>query len=313
MAALTVFEAGKSAYNPKFNQRSFIFSHNLAGNPLFERPRLVELAKRGLAERGPSSLHWMTSEAPVEAKWNIPAFTQKEKVTEAIANLETAKSWVLLYSVQRDPAYRALLDTVMREIEIVTELQCSEITWQDAYIFMASPYSVTPYHIDHEATFLFQMYGDRLANIWNANDGSVLTDPEIESYYVGDLGAATYKPENQSKADVYELSPGKGVHHPVRAPHWFKNGDTCSVALGVHFCMRKYDHQAKVYQVNHFLRRYGLNPTPPGKSAWRDRVKTSTLSVLSKRNPQTKNELLRSGINRMSRPLNLMQKLKRKR
>jgi len=93
----------------------------------------------------------------------------------------------------------------------------------------------------------------------------------------------------------------------------FKNGDTFSIALGVYFCMRKYDQQAKVYQVNRLLRRYGLNPTPPGQSAWRDRVKTSTLSVLSKRNPQTKNELLRSGINRMSRPLNLRQKLKRKR
>ena len=311
MVALTIFEAGKSAYNPKFNQTSFSFSHNLAGNPLFERPRLIELAKRGLAERGPGSLHWMTSEAPVDAKWNVPVFTQKEKVAEAIANLETAKSWVLLLDVQRDPEYRALLDRVMSEIE--TELPRSEITWQEAYIFMASPHSVTPYHIDHSATFLFQIHGERLANIWNGNDGSVLTDPEIENYYVGDLGAATYKPENQSKADVYELSPGKGVHHPVRAPHWFKNGDTFSIAFGVHFFIRRHDQQAKVYQINHLLRGYGLNPTPPGQSAWRDGVKTSTLSVLSKRNPQTKNELLRSGINRMRRPLNLMQKLKRKR
>ncbi len=41
--------------------------------------------------------------------------------------------------------------------EILADTGCSreDVTWEDAYIFLASPNAVTPYHIDHEATFLF--------------------------------------------------------------------------------------------------------------------------------------------------------------
>jgi len=304
---IEIFES-ESSFCREFNQTSFLFSHNLAGNPLFSLPRLAELAKTLLADGRSRNVRWQISDVPVDAKWNAPLYKQQEKLTEAIANLEKSGSWVLLYSVQRDPEYRALLDQVMGDIETITSLERDQITWQDAYIFMASPASVTPYHIDHEATFLFQVHGDRQANIWNADDRSVLSEVEIERYYMGDLGAANYKPESQNKANVYALSAGKGVHHPTRAPHWFKNGSAYSVALGVHFCLRDCDRQVPVYQINYCLRQFGLNPTPPGQSIWRDQVKRSVVNLFAKRVPKSKDELLRSGIRRLTYPLDLVRK-----
>jgi hypothetical protein len=303
MSASRIFNPEQPFLGRDFNRVSFQFAHTLANHSLFERNRLIELARSGLTQHGSRSVRWQTSDASVNAGWRVPLYEQVDQVTEAIANLHRSNSWVLLYSVQRDPEFRALLNQVMAEIQSFTRLQQAEITWQDAYVFLASPNSITPYHIDHEATFLFQIVGNRLAHIWDPNDRSILTDAEIERYYIGDMNAATYRVENQTKAKVYELSAGNGVHHPVRAPHWFKNGETHSIALGVHFCIRSFDQQAKIYQFNHCLRQLGLRPTTPGQAPWRDHMKVTTLSVLSKRHPKDKNELLRSGINRIKNPL----------
>jgi hypothetical protein len=307
-----VFSAPSQEYRDKFNRTSFHFSHNLSGNELFELPRLAALANKLLAERGPASVRWQISDVPVDKKWaDVPLNKQQEKVAEAISHMNESGSWVLLYSVQNDPAYAALLDRVFGELEGVTGVSLAgKVTWKDAYIFIASPGSVTPYHIDHEATFLFQVHGRRVANIWDPNDRTNLTDREIEEYYIGDLGAANYRHENQQRAKVYDLVAGTGVHHPMLAPHWFKNGGEYSVALGVHFCLRDADQTARVYQVNHYLRRMGFQPSAPGESASKDAIKKFAVGLFSKRNPKNKFELLRSGIRRMVAPLDWAKKLK---
>ncbi len=286
----------------RFNNRSFQFNHNLAGNPLFSLPRLEQLAKRLLEDRTRRNVRWQSSDSPVDAGWNVPTKTELESLDQAIAGLGDSNSWILLYSVQRDPEYRSLLDDLMAEIISLTGVRAESITWQDAYIFMASPHSVTPYHIDHEATFLFQIHGAREANIWSAKDTAILPDREIERYYMGDLNAAVYKAERHNSADFYDLRSGTGVHHPSRAAHSFRNGGEYSIALGVHFCMRDIDREAAIYQVNSLLRMAGLEPTPPGQSAWRDSLKASLINAFAKRNPKDKNELLRSGIRRLAWP-----------
>lgn len=307
-----VFAAPTAEHRAKFNRTSFQFSHHLAGDELFELPRLATLANKLLAEGGPSSVRWQIGDIPVDTKWaDVPLSGQQDKVAEAISQLSESGSWVLLYSVQNDPAYAALLDCILEEIGRITELNLAEeMTWKDAYIFIASPGSVTPYHIDHEATFLFQVHGQRVANIWEPDDRSVLTDQEIEEYYIGDLGAANYRETNQERAKVYDLAAGTGVHHPMLSPHCFKNGSEYSVALGVHFCLRDADCRARIYQVNHYLRRLGLKPSAPGTSAWKDNAKIFAVGLFSKKNPKNKFDLLRSGIRRMLAPLELARKIK---
>ncbi len=293
----------------QFNKHPFSFTHNLAGHSLFALPRLKKLAAFLMQQDGDRTVRWQTSNAPIESGWKI-SYEDMSGLSEAIESIEQSGSWVLLYSVQRDPEYRALLDQLMAEIIAATGVSHDEITWEDAYIFMSSPQSLTPYHIDHEATFLFQVHGSRRARIWDANDRDVLSDLEIESYYAGDFSAATYRPENDSKAYVFALTPGKGVHHPCRAPHSFNNGEVYSVALGVHFCIRSVDRQAGAYQINHYLRQLGLNPKSPGTSRWQDNIKMSTISALSSRNPANKDELLRSGIRRLTYPIKVLRDLK---
>lgn len=310
-----VFDGDRAEFRERYNRKSFQFRHQLVGHPLFELPRLATLAETLLQKEGPTSVKWAGSNAAINMRWSeMPRQEHRQKITEAIADLERSGSWLLLYRAQTDPEYRALMDQVITEIgELAGVPLADEITWRDAYVFMASPFSVTPYHVDHESTFLFQMHGQREANIWDRDDRSVLTEPEIEDYYAGNLSAAKYKEQNQAKASVYSMVAGTGVHHPVLAPHAFKNGPTYSVALGVHFCLKDWDQRARIYQVNAVLRRLFLRPVPPGRSSWRDAAKIQTLGVLSKRKPKTKYELIRSGFMRLTFPLQMARSLKQRR
>ena len=240
----------------------------------------------------------------MDAKWShLPPSEQVASVSDAIQNLDKSGSWVVLYRVQNDPEYSAILEQALDDIEeMIGEPLRPEITWKDSYIFMGSPHAVTPYHIDHETAFLMQVHGNRLAHLWDQKDRSVLTEKELENYYTGDLGAGTYVEANQPKAYVYNMDAGKGVHHPVLAPHYYKNGDTYSVACGVHLCLREADQRGRAYQVNALLRKLGLNPTPVGQSPWKDNLKIRALNLLDDKHPKTKYALIRSGYKRIKNP-----------
>ncbi len=216
-----IIEGDTSDFHKKFNRSPFMFTHHLGDHPLFEIPRLVELASTILksekeSHRKPTlspddlipfdGVFFGTGKVKARMKWGDMIAKEKETLLEQMSNIQESDSWLLLYSVQRDPEYKALLHQVVDELEELTGIPLrKDITTLDAYIFVASPHSITPYHIDHESTFLFQIHGERDANLFNQYENSILTDQELEEFYVGDLSAANYREEYQSKAYVYEM------------------------------------------------------------------------------------------------------------
>ena len=307
-----IIEPAGTRFRDDFDHNHFIFNHNLATSPLFTLPRLTELAEQLLKIEGSSAIRWKNSEAAVDAKWGQkPPSEQIASVTEAIRNLDKSGSWVVLYRVQQVPEYSAVLEQALDEIEEMTGRPLrSELTWKDSYIFMASPRATTPYHIDHECACLLQVHGDRIAQLWDQKDRSVLSELEIEEYYMGDIGSANYSQKKLDKATTYHMNAGTGVHHPSLAPHAYQNGDTYSVACGIHLCKKDIDRKARAWQANAFLRRFGVKPTPPGISPLRDKVKMSAVRVLDKKNPKTKFDLIRSGAVRLRTPFTLVNKLR---
>jgi hypothetical protein len=290
-------------FREKFNRLHFEFEHSLAGHPLFEIHRLAELAKF-LEER----VVCTPSYNLVKQKWSSkPMITQTSEKIDRITNIASSSSSLMITRCQDDPEYKLLLNQIISELENSTEFPLKqEISWVDAYIFVTSPNAITPYHLDHESNFLMQIQGEKDVNVFDPFNRSIVTDSELEHYYIGDRENVYYKPEFQHTAGVYHLVPGVGVHHPSRAPHWVKNGDRVSVSLSINFCLRSLDREAKIYQINHYQRKiFKIEPIAPGKSGWRDTLKFSLLSLLSKRKPANKDELLRSGIKRVTAPFRL--------
>lgn len=296
-----IFNHSTGEFAAAFNRTPFQLSHNLGDHPLFEISRIADLAKQIWAQ-GDGNITFHIGEKRVDEKWEtIPR--KRLSVIDAISNIKTSSSWILIKSIQHVPEYNEILKKGMEELEeLVGDHLGRKITWLDAYLFIASPCAMTPYHIDAESTFLMQIHGEKDYNVFDPNDRSVLTEREIEDYYVGNLSAATYKEECQNKACVIHMKPGVGLHQPARAPHWVKNGDEFSITLSFLFLTREYTMQARVFQANHYMRKLGVSPTQPGKSAVRDGIKKFLLGNLWHK-PKNKYELLRYGLDKYRIPI----------
>jgi len=305
-----IFNHSAAEFSDDFNRLPFQLSHNLADHPLFDLARIEQLAERIWSEGG-GDVTFHVAEKPIDGKWE-DVRRQRRSLLDAIANIQTSDSWILIKGIQKVPEYDAILRKGIDELdEIVGDHLKEKIAWLDAYLFIASPHAVTPYHIDGESTFLMQVHGEKDYNIIDPNDRSIITDVEIENYYVGDLSAARFKDECPDKAFVIHMKPGVGLHQPARSPHWVTNGDEFSVTLSFLFLTHEYTMHARVFQANHYLRKLGFSPVGPGRSAVRDSVKKVMFGNLWHK-PRNKYELLRYGHDKYKAPMNLLRKIARR-
>jgi hypothetical protein len=270
-----LLEVDDQTFRAQFNQSCFMVSHQLAGHPLFEFDRLFQLLKK--ADK--SKLIWDMGDIKVNQKWNeIKAGNLS--VEEAFSRIENSGAWMTFPSIQRDPEYKALLDDYLAEVEDRCSMDSKRyFKFKDAIIFVASPRRVTTYHIDRECSFLLQIRGDKTIYIHDKSDRTVLTEEELEQYWTVNNNSATFKEQYQDRAKACHLAPGIGVHLPVGAPHWVKNGDNVSISLNIN--MHFHDmYRGNIYRANHYLRKAGLNPTPPGQSKAKDAIKGRVMHCL---------------------------------
>lgn len=259
-------------FRTKFDEYSFAFRHKLAGHPVFELGRLMELAQETQNTR-PADLYYDAGTIDVNQRWDRtpkPEFSARD----AIQRIEHCGAWIVLKRADKNAEYAAVLKECMAELQEFTGLNLDRVMKvQEVILFITSPNRVTTYHIDRECSLLLQIQGDKHISIFDRNDREVLSEEEIERFWSVDHNAPRYKPELQNHATVYEMRPGIGVHIPVNAPHWVQNGDNISISLNVNFQYRD-TMRANLYRLNFLLRRMGLQPTPPGASPAKDKVKS---------------------------------------
>jgi hypothetical protein len=180
---------------------------------------------------------------------------------------------MMLKNVERDPDYRDLLHACLREVEALGHPCTRHAYSREGFVFLSSPGAVTPYHMDPEVNFLMQIRGRKVMHVLPGSDRSVLSEQEVERFYAGAHDTLDFKEEAQARAAVFALGPGDAVHVPVNDPHWVQNGAEVSVSFSITLQTRATRRRGTVYAVNHHLRRWGLNPTPFGRSPLRDAVK----------------------------------------
>ena len=258
------------------NREAFRITHSLAGNPLFRVETLLEVAKQ--AARRPGDLYLDAGDVSVTDKWgHIPI--PDRPVEEIMRRIETAGAWIILKHVEQGPGY----DAVIREFEqFVREVAGPEtsrlLSSPEMLVLVTSPKRVTPFHFDAEVNFLVQIQGEKDVWICDPNDRAAVTHEEIERYYAVNHNAGTFKPGLEQRARHFHLGAGEGVHIPTHAGHWVNNGDAVSVSLSLNFELPPSMYR-DVYRVNHRLRRFGLQPRPPGQAPLTDRMKATAAAV----------------------------------
>ncbi|HUY12933.1 MAG TPA: transcriptional regulator [Terriglobia bacterium] len=267
--------ADPEQFREKFNEKSFEVSHYLATHPLFQLPKLMELADRTLKTR-PRDLHYDAGNVRVDQRWDEIA-KSPFSAQEALQRVENCGAWFVFSSAQRDSEYRVLLDRGLAEIKALSGPEIdSQIMVEDIIIFVTSPKRITTYHIDRECNFLLQIRGTKTLHVFDREDREVLPEEELEKFWAADFNAAVYKPHLQHRATSYKLRPGMGVHIPVNCPHWVENDDNVSISLSVNFQFKD-PLRANAYRANFLLRKLGVHPTPPGQSPVLDTVKSYTI------------------------------------
>jgi hypothetical protein len=261
-----------------FNRRPFLFRHNRSRHPLFELPRLVELSKE-LHDR---FVEFNAGKIPISLpNWeNTPCTGLSAEGT--ILNADTVCSWMVLKRAEQNPDYAKLLNACLEEIQLLSEPIEPGMCEREAAIFVSSPSSITPYHIDHEINFLLQLRGNKTISVFSAGDRAVLSERQLEHHFSGPAihRNISFLESYQDRATVFDLREGFGLHIPTTAPHWVKNGEQVSVSLSVSFKTRASLRRGNVYRMNAMLRRLGVSPTPWNQSPARDLLKHEAYRVL---------------------------------
>jgi hypothetical protein len=263
-------EAGKS-FRAKFDAEPFLFRHRLSEEPRFELERI-----RALARRLPGKISF-SGDLDVRNGFRQPGGRGKS-FEEALDGLEKGQSWIILKKIHRDAEYASLLRDCLSEVEALTHRRLEPlIESRTMSLILSSPGQVTPYHIDADCNFLFQIRGCKTFYVFNGRDRDILPEKEEEDFWAGELNAAQYREENQAKAWSFAMKPGNGVHVPVIFPHWVKNDDNLSVSLSINFRFLG-RLRGDVYRTNHLMRKLGLRPRPVGESRLADSLKMMIMS-----------------------------------
>lgn len=263
-----LLELDADIFSRDFNRAPFTISHRLTDHPLFSLPRLIELARR----LPPENVEYNAGNIPVNLDPDKTPHTGLS-VEETIRRIEDCRSWMVLKFVESDPEYRALLDQCLDEVQSLSEAVTPGMCRREGFIFITSPGSVTPFHMDPEHNFLLQIRGKKTVNIFDVTDRSLLSEEELENYMTAKHRNMLYREEFQQKARVFELSPGEGLHFPLTAPHWVKNGDEVSISFSITFRSHFSERRSCIYTVNSYMRRKGLAPAPFGRSHLKDSAK----------------------------------------
>jgi len=289
-ASRRIIDCDREVFTQNFNRLPHEVQHTLADNPLFQLSALATLAHRIAARENPhhpkGDAHFDLGPGGVNLHDGANVDTGR-----LVREIENGQAWVILKHVEREPDYREIAEICLRNIFDLTGMKIlKNIKWFEASLFITSPNRVTNYHVDRECSWLLQIHGEKDFHLFDRADKDVLSDDELEQFWAVDNLAPTYKPEYESRAMVYRLRPGIGVHSPVNTPHWLQNRNNVSVSLNINF--QFHDHVwANLFRANYYLRRAGLSPATPGKHAAADRIKSRIYTAIRKMQDSEKDRL----------------------
>jgi hypothetical protein len=279
-----LLDLDEQLFRSDFDRRPFKITHHLVGHPLFQFPRLIELA-RSLGHpilyfRGDHSVN-QAGEGSNEKRTFVDRNLARPDLSpvEVLAQIESCRAWMQLRDVGADPAYAELLRQIIEEFKGPSELVATGLSAPRADIFVSSPGSTTPFHLDEEHNFLLQIRGSKKLSIANGFDPAVLDPERLRAYFQGGGELAPYSEHLEQHSVHVDLRPDEGVHIPPCHPHWVQNGNEVSISLGILWFSDVTARRRHLYRVNNWLERVGLHPGPPGDSRFSDSIKALPLAM----------------------------------
>lgn len=251
--ATTFPRAARETFATAYPDRPVRLTHNLAGHALLNLDALAVLAERMPA----ASVEHNLGKLPLGIR---PEDTPSNGLTlgETIRTIEGNGSWAVLKNVERDPTYAALLDAALAELEPFVVAETGPMLHREAFIFLSSPGSVTPFHMDPEHNILLQIRGTKVMTVFPARDEELVPAQKSEEFHDGGHRNLVWQDGFKDRGTAFPLAPGDAVHVPVKAPHFVENGPSVSVSLSVTWRSERSVAEGELHGLNRRLRKRGL-------------------------------------------------------
>ena len=251
--------------------------HHLADHPLLTIDQLAEAAIR----QDPKYVRFHDGERKFETSFGgiLCMDPGRKALRRAIDGLGTARVFVQINRLYLDPLYRPLIDTFLDEVDALLPPRERGLVRRDASAFLASPASVTPFHMDHEQNVLCHLRGPKTIHVWDGRDSTIVPMRAQEEFY----GASTplpYRPEVEERSQVFRLAGGDGVFMPMGCPHAIQTGAEITATFSMLFNTRASAAKIETFMANYALRRLGLSPSFVGRKPIRDEVKRRAYHAL---------------------------------
>lgn len=202
---------------------------------------------------------------------------------ELVYSVVKSKTWLFLRNLEYIPRYKDFMESMISRL-----IECGGGRLKDylnpmSFIFISSPHSVTPFHIDPEHNFLFQISGGtKKVLVNNSFIKQIISETEIEEFYADEVGfCLNFNKNYTSFLDTIDLAPGKGVYIPVTSSHMVLNGDNVSISYSLTFRTKMSERHRKVHLVNRALRLLGFTPKTYGVPGISDSLKYQFFPLLN--------------------------------
>jgi hypothetical protein len=239
-------------------------THHFSNHPLLDPSQLVELGKRlELVGRVRTHTNAVTAGTPFN---HAPSLHPNNKpADETLRNIKDAGAWMSLLNVQTDDLYRTLVDEVLDSVKPDLDRVDPGMCYRGGWIFVTSPKTVTPFHMDHEHNFILQIRGKKRLYVWEPDDTIAVSDQAREMFHhTRSRDLIVWREELRQRAHVFDLEPGMGAFMPTTSPHMVENGDGPSITASFTFYTDWTRKQKRLYRARARLRELGVAPPPIG-------------------------------------------------
>ncbi len=227
-----VISADKDALKRDFPLKPFAIRHKLAGHPLLSLPSIAETRLRAAAR--PDRIQFRRALRSGQDPDKVKVQSDLDPV-EVVRQIETAGAWMVLKRIEKSPDYRVLLEDTLLSVARArgfNSLKDADFEQVEGFLFVSSPHSTTPFHLDSEDNFFVQIRGEKFFTIYDNTDRAIVSDDEIERSMTKHRNL-TFDDGFAPRATEFHLFDGDGCYVPYQWPHWVRTASTTSISMAI--------------------------------------------------------------------------------
>ncbi len=265
-----VITAANQALKRDFPHKPFAIRHKLSGHPLFTLSRIAQLA----SELPRDLIEYNSGKVAISQDPDAIPSVDLDPV-EVVRSIETAGAWMVLKRVENSPQYRALLEDTLLSVARARGLNSlldADFEQVEGFLFVSSPNSTTPFHLDSEDNFFVHIRGEKFFTVFDNSDRTIVSDDEIERSMTRHRNL-NYDEGFAPRGTEFHLFAGDGCFVPYQWPHWVRTAGTYSISLAITWKTREVRRCNDLHFFNSMLRGVGLPQQPPGTHPALDALK----------------------------------------